>query len=81
MRGSGSGAWCWAEEGEDPDTRALATCAKKSDQPCQLYSVDDYVVWQGKSATGEGTLVAAKQSMTTTGASGSSGTTGPSGSP
>ena len=42
---SPSGAWCWAEEGEDPDTRALATCAEKSDQPCQLYSVDDYVVW------------------------------------
>jgi dienelactone hydrolase len=45
---SPSGAWCWAEEGEDPDTRALATCAKKSNQPCQLYSVDDYVVWRGK---------------------------------
>ena len=42
---SPSGAWCWAEEGEDPDTRALATCARKSNQPCQLYSVDDYVVW------------------------------------
>jgi dienelactone hydrolase len=49
---SPSGAWCWAEEGEDPDTRALATCARKSKQPCQLYSVDDYVVWQGKAATG-----------------------------
>ncbi|WP_426102556.1 dienelactone hydrolase family protein [Massilia sp. TSP1-1-2] len=46
---SPSGAWCWAEEGEDPDTRALATCAKKSKQPCQLYSVDDYVVWRGNS--------------------------------
>lgn len=42
---SPSGAWCWAEEGEEPETRALATCAKKSKQPCQLYSVDDYVVW------------------------------------
>jgi dienelactone hydrolase len=50
---SPSGAWCWAEEGEDPDTRALATCAKKSNQPCQLYSVDDYVVWPAKAgATG-----------------------------
>ncbi len=47
---SPSGAWCWAEEGEDPDTRALATCAKKSNQPCQLYSVDDYVVWPDKVA-------------------------------
>ena len=44
---SASGAWCWAEEGEDPDSRALATCSKKSNQPCQLYSVDDYVVWRG----------------------------------
>lgn len=42
---SPSGAWCWAEEGEDPDARALATCSAKSDQPCQLYSVDDAVVW------------------------------------
>jgi dienelactone hydrolase len=47
---SPSGAWCWAEEGEDPDTRALATCAKKSKQPCQLYSVDNDVVWRAKSA-------------------------------
>lgn len=45
---SPTGAWSWAEEGEDPDTRALATCARKSGQSCQLYSVDDYVVWQGK---------------------------------
>ncbi|MES2016478.1 MAG: CocE/NonD family hydrolase [Pseudomonadota bacterium] len=44
---SPSGAWCWAEEGEDPDTRALATCARKSKQPCQLYSVDNDVVWTG----------------------------------
>ena len=50
---SASGAWCWAEEGEDPDTRALATCARKSAEPCQLYSVDDYVVWQGKSVSGD----------------------------
>jgi dienelactone hydrolase len=49
---SASGAWCWAEEGEDPDTRALATCAAKSRQPCQLYSVDDYVVWPGKAGSG-----------------------------
>ena len=48
---SPSGAWCWAEDGEDPDARALATCAKKSNQPCQLYSVDDYVVWRGQLAS------------------------------
>ncbi|PWF41071.1 dienelactone hydrolase [Massilia glaciei] len=42
---SPSGAWCWAEEGEQPDVRALETCAEKSNGPCTLYSVDDYVVW------------------------------------
>jgi dienelactone hydrolase len=47
---SPSGAWCWAEEGEAPETRALAACELKSKQPCQLYSVDDYVVWPGKLA-------------------------------
>jgi len=44
---SPSGAWTWAEEGEDPDGRALATCTAKSTEPCRLYSVDDYVVWNG----------------------------------
>lgn len=42
---SASGAWCWAEEGEDPEARALATCSAKSDKPCRLYSVDQHVVW------------------------------------
>jgi dienelactone hydrolase len=43
---SANGAWCWAEEGEDPDRRALATCEKKAGQACRLYSVDDNVVWR-----------------------------------
>jgi dienelactone hydrolase len=42
---SPSGAWTWAEEGEDPEARALATCSAKSNAPCHLYSIDDYVVW------------------------------------
>ncbi|MFK3736627.1 dienelactone hydrolase family protein [Massilia sp. TN1-12] len=42
---SPSGAWTWAEEGEDPEARALATCSAKSDKPCRLYSVDEHVVW------------------------------------
>ena len=42
---SSSGAWTWAEEGEDPGGRAVATCSAKSKEPCRLYSVDDYVVW------------------------------------
>jgi len=45
---SPSGGWTWAEEGEDPDGRALATCSAKSKDPCRLYSVDDYVVWNGE---------------------------------
>ncbi|HZV64832.1 MAG TPA: prolyl oligopeptidase family serine peptidase [Telluria sp.] len=47
---SPTGAWCWAEEGEDPDARALETCSRRSGQPCQLYSVDDNVVWKGDPA-------------------------------
>jgi dienelactone hydrolase len=42
---SPSGAWGWAEDGEDTDNRALAACQGSSGQPCRLYSVDDYVVW------------------------------------
>ena len=44
---SPSGAWTWAEEGEAPEARALATCSAKSTEPCKLYSIDDYVVWNG----------------------------------
>ncbi|MDB5747022.1 MAG: dienelactone hydrolase [Massilia sp.] len=44
---SPSGAWTWAEEGEAPEARALATCTAKSSEPCKLYSIDDYVVWNG----------------------------------
>jgi len=42
---SANGGWCWAEEGEDPEARALAACSAKSDIPCRLYSVDEHVVW------------------------------------
>lgn len=48
---SGSGAWSWAEEGDDPASRALASCQKNSKLPCQLYSIDNDVVWSGDSAT------------------------------
>ncbi|MFL6657357.1 MAG: dienelactone hydrolase family protein [Massilia sp.] len=53
---SPNGAWCWAEEGEEPDARALAACASKSQQACQLYSVDHDVVWQGPLASGPGAV-------------------------
>ena len=42
---SGSGAWSWAEEGDDPGARAIAACQRKSQLRCQLYSVDQDVVW------------------------------------
>jgi dienelactone hydrolase len=41
-----NGAWCWAEDGEDPEIRALATCEQKGGQRCRLYSVDNNVVWR-----------------------------------
>lgn len=42
---SPSGVWSWAEEGENPMERVLATCQLQSSLPCQLYAVDNYVVW------------------------------------
>jgi len=49
---SASGAWGWAEEGEDPNRRALAACQSQSRQPCHLYSVDTDVVWPAGTADG-----------------------------
>ncbi len=43
---SPSGAWSWAEEGEEPEQRALAACQHHSPTPCRLYAVDNAVVWQ-----------------------------------
>jgi len=43
---SPTGAWGWAEMGDDPMARALANCNRNSkDLPCRLYAVDDGVVW------------------------------------
>lgn len=50
---SASGAWSWAEEGDDPSDRALASCQKNSSTTCKLYSVDNDVVWD----TGAASLV------------------------
>jgi dienelactone hydrolase len=47
---SPSGAWSWAEEGEDPVGRVLSACQANSHQPCKLYAVDDYVVWDDNAA-------------------------------
>ena len=43
---SASGAWGWAEDGDDPGARALANCQKNSRTPCKLYAIDDDVVWK-----------------------------------
>lgn len=51
---SPSGAWGWAEEGESPDYRALASCQQHSSLPCQLYALDDSVVWTGAAASPAG---------------------------
>lgn len=45
---SPSGAWSWAEDGDDPAERVLANCQGNSQVPCKLYAVDDYVVWTDK---------------------------------
>ncbi len=60
---SASGGWTWAEEGEDPDGRALATCSAKSKEPCRLYSVDDYVVWHDERIDGAGKAAATASLM------------------
>lgn len=46
---SPSGEWSWAEEGDDPAERVLASCQANSNAPCKLYAVDDYVVWSDNS--------------------------------
>lgn len=47
---SSSGAWSWAEGGDDPMSVALSNCRKENgNSPCRLYAVDDEVVWNDKS--------------------------------
>ena len=42
---SASGEWSWAEEGDDPADRVLSACQKPGKPPCQLYAIDQDVVW------------------------------------
>ncbi|TFV91582.1 dienelactone hydrolase [Oxalobacteraceae bacterium OM1] len=44
---SPTGAWSWAEDGDDPVEQAMLDCQKNSSQPCKLYAVDNNVVWEG----------------------------------
>ena len=46
---SDSGAWSWAEGGDNPMAVALASCQKESSDPCKLYAVDSTVVWKDHS--------------------------------
>jgi dienelactone hydrolase len=43
---SSSGAWSWAEGGDNPMAVALASCQKESSDPCKLYAIDNAVVWK-----------------------------------
>jgi dienelactone hydrolase len=45
---SSSGAWSWAEDGEDPAAQVLANCQKNSAQPCKLYAINNDVVWSSE---------------------------------
>lgn len=46
---SDSGAWSWAEGGDNPMAVAVANCEKQSNAPCRLYAVNNHVVWNGQS--------------------------------
>jgi dienelactone hydrolase len=54
---SSTGAWSWAEDGDDPVGQALANCQKSSSVPCKLYAVNDHVVWAHEAAA-TGTVTA-----------------------
>jgi dienelactone hydrolase len=44
---SASGGWSWAEDGDDPVERVVATCQRTTGEPCKVYAIDDDVVWTG----------------------------------
>ncbi len=41
-----SGAWGWANGGDDPLQRALDSCNRNGKGNCRLYAVDDQTVWK-----------------------------------
>ena len=43
-----SGAWGYANGGDDPLQRALSNCNRNGAGLCKLYSVDDFVVWKAE---------------------------------
>lgn len=49
---SSSGAWSWAEGGDDPVAVALANCRRENHgDACSLYAVNSQVVWQDGTRT------------------------------
>ncbi|MFC7515375.1 dienelactone hydrolase family protein [Herbaspirillum sp. GCM10030257] len=57
---SPTGAWSWAEDGDDPVQQAMDDCQKNSSVPCRLYAVDNQVVWSDDPAiNSNGTAMAA----------------------
>jgi len=59
---SSSGAWSWAEGGDDPMSVALANCRKENgNAPCRLYAVDNQVVWNDKSRSDSQTASSAQR--------------------
>ncbi|WP_052738181.1 dienelactone hydrolase family protein [Robbsia andropogonis] len=50
---SSVGAWSWAEGGDDPIAVALDNCQRNSETRCQLYAIDDAVVWHSPNERSE----------------------------
>jgi dienelactone hydrolase len=63
---SATGAWSWAEDGDDPVAQAIANCQKSSSAPCKLYAVNNQVVWGDAPLTGNATVTAAAAPAKTT---------------
>ncbi len=64
---SSSGAWSWAEGGDNPMSVALANCRKENgNSPCRLYAVDDHVVWNDKTSDANASQTASSTNSTRT---------------
>ncbi|WP_436022297.1 dienelactone hydrolase family protein [Trinickia sp. LjRoot230] len=57
-----SGAWSWAEGGDDPVSVALANCRRENHgTPCGLYALNDSVVWNDGARTASSSTSKASQ--------------------
>ena len=62
---SSSGAWSWAEGGDNPMSVALANCRKENgNSPCRLYAVDNQVVWNDTSSAANASQTASSSNST-----------------